>query len=92
MADCVRFLLGVIIPLNQSVREFKTRSLDLVLQTDLQKYILEDLLGIETKFVFLVQNRGSSADTHLTLSWKQVFAKLNLGNCPKFMIDWIDRL
>lgn len=37
-------------------------------QTELQAYILEELLGIDTNFVFLVQDPKAKSDTHTTVT------------------------
>jgi hypothetical protein len=72
--------------------EFRARSLDSVSQTALQKYLLEDLLGIKTQFIFLVQKASSNSNTHLILLWKEVFSRLNLDNSPDFILERINRL
>ncbi|HEY41730.1 MAG TPA: hypothetical protein G4O18_07715 [Dehalococcoidia bacterium] len=58
-------------------------------QTSLQKYMMEDLLGIETKFVFLVNNSNVKSDSHTTITWQEVFNILDTTNFHPFTLDWI---
>ena len=74
------------------MREFQNRGIDLVTQTSLQKYIMEDLLGIETKFVFLVKKANSKSLTHDTLLWREAFSNLITDGCPQFIREWIKRI
>lgn len=74
------------------VKEFQNRGLALVTQTSLQKYIMEDLLGIKTQFLFLVQKEASKSETHTTLLWKDAFSNLKIDNCPLFIKEWIRRM
>lgn len=74
------------------IAEFQRRGLDRVGQTELQTYILEELLGIQTRFLFLVQNEGARSETHCTVTWKDVFGALDLQGTPAFVHRWLDRL
>jgi len=74
------------------IKEFQARNLNFVTQTSLQKYIMEDLLGIQTQFVFLVQKAESKSETHTILLWKDAFSNLNTNSCPFFIKEWIRRL
>ena len=53
---------------------------------------MEDLLGIDTWFVFLVQKTRQSAETHRVVTWKDVFASLDLSRVPHFMAEAYLRL
>ena len=70
---------------------FKERGLELTGQLSIQKQIMDELLGIETEYVFLVQNKHES-ETHKTLTWKEVFLKMDTEKCPFFIREWIKRL
>lgn len=69
---------------------FDKRELHSVGQLSIQENIMK-LLGIETKFIFLVQNK-SNLTTHLTLTWTEAFEKLDTSNCPFFIKEWLKRL
>ena len=71
---------------------FKTRGLPYVKQTSLQQYMMEKLLGISTEFIFLLQNDNAQSNTHKTITWKEVFTKLNISDSPMFIQKWIERL
>jgi len=70
---------------------FKRRGLPLVGQLPIQKKLMEDILGIETEYIFLVQ-KMSSSNTHKTWSWKEAFECLDTSNCPYFIKEWLKRL
>ncbi|MBA7619585.1 hypothetical protein ES703_26924 [subsurface metagenome] len=70
-------------------RIFRSRGLEYVSQTNLQRYLMENLLGIDTWFVFLVQKTGQSSDSHQLLLWKDVFRSLDLSDIPRFMRETI---
>jgi len=73
---------------------FRKRDIPLVGQLSIQKKIME-LLGIETKFIYLVQKTTSDhykKNNTLVVTWKEVFDKLNLDNCPNFIKSWVNRL
>ena len=70
---------------------FQTRRIDKVGQTELQRYLMEDLLGIKTDFVFLTRNgKSPSCSSYKPFTWKQVFDCLNWGNAPRFMSETIE--
>ncbi len=66
-------------------RIFRSRGLSYVKQTILQRYLMEDLLGIETQFVLLVTKVGHTSDTHQVLLWEDVFSNLDVSGLPRFM-------
>jgi len=68
---------------------FRSRGLKHVRQTSVQKYLMEDLLGIETQLVLLVQREGQASGTHLVLRWEDVFRRLDVGGVPCFMRETI---
>jgi len=59
---------------------FKQRGLEKCTQTSIQKYMMEELLGIETNFVFLVQKSNVSSDSHDVITWQKVFSNLDTAN------------
>jgi hypothetical protein len=69
---------------------FNTRGIKLVGQLSIQKMIMNELLGIETKYIFLVQKKSQS-DTHATFSWQEVFNKLDIIDSPHFIKEWLKR-
>jgi hypothetical protein len=71
--------------------EFSRRGLALQNQTDLQAYILRELLGLEADFIFLVEDASATSSTHRTLTWRQTFDALDTSMCPPFMQSWIRR-
>lgn len=74
------------------IDEFKRRGIPLQGQTDLQAYILRELLGIEAEFVFLVATRSARSATHRTITWADAFRALDASGCPPFMKTWIERI
>ena len=68
---------------------FRSRGLEYVRQTGLQKYLMEDLLGIRTQFVFLVQKKSQASETHQVLLWEDVFKSLDVSAGPRFMQQMI---
>lgn len=74
------------------IREFDKRGIVKVGQTELQKYIMEDLLGIRTQFIFLVQQPSAKSATHKTMVWKDVFRALDTSDCAPFIEQWFNRL
>jgi hypothetical protein len=73
------------------IDEFNRRELPRVTQTELQKKLMEELLGIQTQFIFLIQ-KGNPSATHKTIFWKDVFSILDIESCPYFIKEWIKRL
>lgn len=74
----------------------KTNGKDYVTQTELQRYLMKCLLGINTQFIFLAKKDGrrtsknSDQDTKLLL-WKDVFQLFDLTNTPPFIKETIKR-
>ncbi len=79
-------------PSNDFERDvFKKRGLELVGQLSIQKKIMEEILGIKTDYIFLVQKK-SITETHKTWTWKEAFESLDTSNCPYFIKEWLKRL
>lgn len=71
--------------------EFARRGLPLQDQTDLQAYTLRQLLGLQTEFVFLVEDGRATSTTHRTITWRETFDALDTSSCPVFIQQWIRR-
>ena len=70
---------------------FRDRGLGFVGQTDLQQYMMEGLLGIQSEFIFLVYRKETS-DTHRILTWREVFDTLDTGDMPHFACEMVKRI
>ena len=65
----------------------------LIGQLSIQKKIMEELLGIKTQFIFLVQKKGSKIDNNIvTITWSEAFESLDITDCPYFIKEWIKKL
>ena len=53
---------------------------------------MNDLLGISTHFIYLVQKGESTSQSYDMLTWKDVLSKMCLDNSPKFIVNWIKSL
>lgn len=62
---------------------FKERDISYVGQMELQKYMMEELLGIKTDFMFLVFKKEKS-ETHKVISWGEAFSCVDISNLPDF--------
>jgi hypothetical protein len=62
---------------------FTRRGIPYVGQMELQKYMMEELLGVQTDFVFLVYKKSKS-ETHQVVTWREVFDCLDTSNLPTF--------
>lgn len=74
----------------KELAEFDRRGKKPVKQTYIQKKIMK-LLGVESKLIFLVEKRTTSA-THKTILWKEAFDVMDTNDCPLFIQAWLDRL
>ncbi|MEI8191914.1 MAG: hypothetical protein WCI75_19545, partial [candidate division NC10 bacterium] len=72
----------------QEKRIFQRRSLDPVRQMELQKYMMEVILGLQTQFVFLVCGKKKS-NTHEVVSWAEVFHCLDMSEMPAFAMHMV---
>jgi len=62
---------------------FNRRGIPYVGQMELQKYMMEELLGIQTDFIFLVYKKSKS-ETHQVVTWREVFDCLDISDLPPF--------
>lgn len=76
----------------REIAEFERRRLRRVSQTELQAYMMGELLGIQARYVFLVSDAAATASGFATITWSQVFDHLDTASCPQFIQEWIDRL
>lgn len=65
---------------------FRERKLNYVGQTELQKYMMENLIGVKSEFVFLVSEHETSP-THKLVTWREAFASIDMSEMPKFAAE-----
>lgn len=70
---------------------FNRREIKYVKQTELQDYMMKELLGLETQFIFLV-SKPQKSRSHQVLSWKEAFDSLKTDSLPLFAQNMIARL
>lgn len=76
-------------PASKSERQiFRDRQLKPIGQLELQKYLMEDLLGVETTFICLA-SRQTANSTHQSMQWAEAFSCLDLGSLPPFATKMI---
>jgi hypothetical protein len=75
----------------EEVAIFERRSIPRVGQMELQKYMMEDLLGIEMDFMFLVSKKQSS-ETHRIITWAEAFEMLDLSGMPAFVTKMVEKI
>jgi hypothetical protein len=64
-------------------RIFKDRALKNVFQTKLQKYLMEELLGIDTEFVSLVPEKKAKGE----MTWAEAFGCIDMNEMLEFAIQ-----
>jgi hypothetical protein len=70
---------------------FRERGIPSVGQMELQKYMMEELLGVRTDLMFLVFKKEKS-ETHTVVSWAEAFGCLDLGEMPFFAMEMARRI
>lgn len=70
---------------------FRDRGIPFVRQTKLQKYMMDELLGIETDFRFLLLKK-SAGNTHKEMTWAESFGCMNLNYLPDFAKEMVNRI
>ncbi len=70
---------------------FSQRKIKYIGQMDLQKYMMEELLGLKTSFMFLVYKKDKS-ETHKVISWSEVFKSMDIQEIPKFAFDMVENI
>jgi len=79
-------------PSNESDKEiFRHRGVGYVGQMELQKYMMEELLGVKTDFLFLVFKKETS-ETHKVVTWAEVFDCLEMNEMPAFAIEMVRKI
>ena len=58
---------------------------------ELQKYMMEELLGVKTDFMFLVFKKEKSV-THKVVSWSEAFGSIDMQEMPKFAVDMAKKI
>ena len=67
---------------------FKARGLKRIKQTDVQRYLMEELMGFSTRFVLINKARKASTASpqiYQQVTWSELLANLNLTNIPLYM-------
>ncbi len=70
---------------------FQARGIPYVGQLDLQRYMMDELLGMQTDFWYLVQRVGTPTETP-TITWAEAFAELDLTGLPPFAREMVGNL
>ena len=70
---------------------FTKRGIPFVRQMELQKYMMEELLGVKTDFMFLVSKKETSK-THKVVTWAEAFSCLDLKELPSFVSEMAKRI
>lgn len=70
----------------------KEFDLNEIKQTELQKYMFEDLLGFDCLSVFLRHKIINKTNYYLTLTWKDIFNSLDLSSLPLFAKEMIKKI
>jgi len=61
-----------------------------ITQTELQRYMMVQLLGLKTEFVLLVNNPNRGSESHTTLTWRGVFNSFDTSGFHPFILEWIN--
>ncbi|MBN2271027.1 MAG: hypothetical protein JXN61_10455 [Sedimentisphaerales bacterium] len=75
---------------SEEKRIFEQRGIRRIGQTELQKYFMEDLLGVRTHFVFLIKKGKPSSESHKIVTWKKVFDCLDVSDSPLYILESIE--
>lgn len=70
---------------------FRERGMKYVGQIELQDYMMEELLGIDTEFMFLVHKKEQSK-TARVITWAEAFEGLDMDDMPSFAIEMANRI
>lgn len=70
---------------------FRARGLDYVGQTELQKHMMEELLGVKSEFVFLV-SKAAESKSHRVVTWKEAFASIDMSEMPCCSVEMAKRI
>jgi hypothetical protein len=64
---------------------FRRRGLSSVGQTEVQRYMFEQILGYETEFILLARKKPRLEASHRFVSWGNAFDAMNCDGMPEFM-------
>ncbi len=70
---------------------FAKRGIKYVGQMELQKYMMEELLGVKTDFMFLVFKKEKS-ESYKVVSWSEAFGCMDMQDMPKFAVDMAKKI
>jgi len=68
---------------------FAQRGLPPVGQFELQQHMVNVLLGIETRHLFIIKTKAATSSTQMTITWHEIFDALNLDGLPPFVKTWV---
>ncbi|MCW8129362.1 MAG: hypothetical protein KIS92_03175 [Planctomycetota bacterium] len=71
---------------------FKDRGLELVRQTEVQKYLMEELLGLRCEYLFLTQDGETAPDGYKPMSWTRAFGAVDTSDTLPFVSEWLRRV
>lgn len=70
----------------KEIEEFKRRSLKLIKQTELQKFMFEQLLGIKASLFYLTKNKSKTEEVGcFQITWDEIFTKLDFEGFHPFV-------
>jgi hypothetical protein len=76
-------------PANEAEKKiFRDRGLDSVSQTEVQLYLVNELLGFDGSFRYLVRGGRARSDSHPTITWGEVLGQLDFTPFPSFVQQW----
>jgi hypothetical protein len=80
-------------PTSQAERAlFKELGLAPVSQTELQRYLMRDMLGMDTEFLFLAEKTSGQSTEHRVVSWKMAFNVMDYDGQPSMVTAWAKRI
>ena len=60
-------------------------------QTDIQKHLFEELLGMKAQIVLLQKSSPTDPpETSIPLTWDKVFGEMDMDSAPKFIKCWVE--
>jgi hypothetical protein len=71
---------------------FDKLDLPRVKQTELQKYLLESLLGLDAELLMVTSGKKKSPVGQKHLSWGQVFSALDIEGESPFVVGWVEAI
>lgn len=66
---------------------FGRRWLDPVRQTEVQRYLVNDLLGFDGTFAYLTKQPTDSKADH-SITWTDLLSRMTADHCPQHIRDW----